>query len=166
MQNVLNMFSVSDADLHKFFQLQETKHGIVCLVRPEKHHLHEDNWERAFNEMKRFMRFVKEHNTRYHFIFDCKKNEEISTAYVLQLSSYLKQKKKTIKQCLLSTTIIVQNTSVEFAINAFFMVNPPTKPLLITIHEATPEQKHNEYDISVPSWQKIEQHMASARPCD
>tara|TARA_B110001450_G_scaffold254735_2_gene280711 strand:+ start:1023 stop:1421 length:399 start_codon:yes stop_codon:yes gene_type:complete len=95
--------------------------------------VNEEEWAVAFDHMRRFLKWIKKSNTKYHFLFDLHEADAIPVDRMYQLQKYLEKKAALLNTHLHSSVIITQSAMLEMILNQAFEYFPPKRPLKVIV---------------------------------
>ena len=137
-------------------QTEDTDGTYMCVFRVTTSTINDDEFAAVMQNIRRFLRWIRTNQMRYHFVFDMHDITTIPIDRVYAINQYLRQKRDILLDYLESTVIITQSRVVEVILNTAFTYYPPARPMHILLH--TPlhggiHTKKNDHGIPVHLWE-------------
>ena len=131
------MFEPSDTDkfvgyvkFKDFYDATSTYHLVFCVLRSD---ISNDLWALSMQKMRTFVRWIKQNNIKFHFVFDIHACEIIPIDRVYELQIFLSKKGDFINNYLDSSMIITSNRVVEMLLTTAFQLRSPLRPIKICL---------------------------------
>jgi hypothetical protein len=105
----------------------------LCVIRLMTPDVSEEVWAVAFDHMRRFLKWIKKSNTKYHFLFDLHEADAIPVDRMYQLQMYLRKKRYLLNTHLHSSAIITQSALLEMILNQAFEYFPSNRPVKVIV---------------------------------
>lgn len=133
----LPTFDPSDTDkfveyvkFKDFYDNSSTYHLVFCVLRSD---ISDDLWDLSMQKMRNFVRWIKQNDIRFHFVFDVHTCEIIPIDRVYELQTFLSKKRDFISKYLHSSVIITSNRVVEMLVTTAFQLQKPLRPMKICL---------------------------------
>lgn len=91
-------------------------------------------WSTTMSNMKHFLRWCKTTATRFHFVFDIHKCDQLPASRIYALQEYFKTKHM-LANHLHSSVVVTSSTVLELLFRAAFNFTTPQRPMTIVLTE-------------------------------
>lgn len=127
---------IQDSSKMRLVQTTDTDGTYICIVQILASTITNSEYERAIDNLRKFMRWIKSNQKKYCFIFDMHKVESVPYERIIGISSYLKKKRDILEDYLHSSVIVTPSRLMVCALETAFTVCPPVRPVKIMTHSA------------------------------
>jgi hypothetical protein len=134
----------------RFHIIKET--DPIFVFRVLDGNVNDEEWAEAMRLVKRFVRWVQSSNVRYHFCFVTHECDVLPASRLLDLQTYLRQKRDVMRKHLHSSVVVTRNKVVEMALTAALGLIKPTRPMSILLTPVGFLGPCNEYNLPPPTW--------------
>ena len=106
----------------------------LCIFRMMKSNIDDEYWQYATTHLRKFLKWIKKHGYKYHFLFDLHEVDSIPLDRLYGLQQYLRKKRDFLLAHLHSSAIITQSHMLQMVLNNAFDMWPPTRPFKMFVH--------------------------------